>query len=241
MVHERLIAYVKSNMAKGYTIDQIRHALISAGWPDHDVDEALQLVNQSNHTPKIDPVMSKPVEKRHISHTSMFAVILIVAIAGVIGVYVMVFGLGFSFGPVDCVDDINCFINAANSCQESSVSHTYNIEVLGLRQTMTSYYEIHGEVDGMCEFYVRADDIHVSYTDDMIQTLLNAGSTMDEITQMLDMINQEANNSVGLDATCHYTNSGLVSMIERWEAGTFRIDDITTTRCQGTMVTEPPF
>ena len=38
----RLSSYIQNSLAKGFTKSQIKQALISKGWSEHDIDKALK-------------------------------------------------------------------------------------------------------------------------------------------------------------------------------------------------------
>lgn len=69
MINEKLVDYLKVNIEKGYTIEQLRTLLIQNGYSSADIDEAVNYIQapQNNNPPASEITRStpeKPAKKR---------------------------------------------------------------------------------------------------------------------------------------------------------------------------------
>jgi len=48
MVDQKLVNYIKTGLWKGIPLEQIRRRLLAAGWPEHEINEAINFAQQRN-------------------------------------------------------------------------------------------------------------------------------------------------------------------------------------------------
>ena len=88
---QQLLQYVVNYLRQGYSVQSIRQALLSSGWPEHDVDEALNIAyKQLYQNQKVDHTL-------HVSKTTIFLVLS--SIAGIALILVLVGYIMSSGGP----------------------------------------------------------------------------------------------------------------------------------------------
>ncbi len=84
MVDPRLINYIKSVLARGYSPAQIKQALLQRGWPVDEVNQALHLTQQpSRPSPENPPTPPANKPKKH-PKKNLFIVLIIIAVLIVI-------------------------------------------------------------------------------------------------------------------------------------------------------------
>lgn len=84
MADENLVGAIKSNLSKGYSVQQIRKGLLDKGWPGFMIDEA---INQSTAKPQSPQLPSQPVsvEQKKSSHLWLYIGIVFILIILVVG------------------------------------------------------------------------------------------------------------------------------------------------------------
>lgn len=137
----------------------------------------------------------------------------------------------------DCGTDFDCFIAASEDCSLASVTHEVTIDLFGMDLTTTSYYEIQGMDQDDCLFYIRTEEQHIEFSDDLVQSLLDSGYTEEEISQEEDDSNDAADLVEGKDGTCRFDTADLTDMLTRWQEGSFSSDDWDVAECEGTFFT----
>lgn len=78
MVDQRIVEYVKQNLSKGFSLEQIKKASFESGWSEKDIDEAIKLVTSPTES-KVN--FKKILWKKIIPITIIILVILIFFIA----------------------------------------------------------------------------------------------------------------------------------------------------------------
>ena len=212
MTDQRIIDYVKSALSNNTPIRQIKDNLISKGWTEFDINQALDAATQERIFPKAP---------KH-SRSAMIAILFIVIVsAGVLGFYIVnkketrPIEAVPQFNPVkDCLENFDCFIQQAQSCKLSKLKFTTQpIDISGIMQTTTTFYETKGAEAGKCVLYVKT---------------LQADA------------NRQADIAEGLDGTCRLNANDLVAMLSKWKQGTFSSEDLKTEECEGTMFVQQP-
>lgn len=111
MVDKKLIDYINSQIKSGYPPDKIRDALISQGWSEKDVNEALAGFEKKSEKREESVVKAEePTEKPGVGGVSPggkdvslrvigIIVIVIIAIAAVVAYMIMSGVIGFGTGP----------------------------------------------------------------------------------------------------------------------------------------------
>ncbi|HLC86245.1 MAG TPA: hypothetical protein VJG30_03100 [Candidatus Nanoarchaeia archaeon] len=83
MADEKLVNAVKSNLSKGYSVDQIRRGLLDKGWPGFMIDEA---IGQAAAKPQSPQSPSQPVNvEKKSSHLWLYIGIVFILIILVVG------------------------------------------------------------------------------------------------------------------------------------------------------------
>lgn len=225
MTDQELVNYIKSELLKGVPLNQIRQTLLSQGRPENDINEAINLTVYQEQPKK-----------------SKWWIIVPAIIIAVIGVSVFfIFSEKGTItetkktetiipkeepiepaGPVDCGTNLDCFITASQNCEPSKVINTITTEILGVKQTTTSFFEIKGLEENKCIFYIRTEKIDLSFPPEISQEIVNQQK---EIYKKLE----------GRDGTCEFNTNDLTSMLNKWKVGSFSVEDWAAASCEGTM------
>ncbi len=130
--------------------------------------------------------------------------------------------------------NFDCFIEASENCKHSKLSNTLAMEIFGMLSIVTTYMELKGMDSGKCIYYQRIENNSVEFTDEMVQTMLNGGTTQEEINQQEQIANEAVRETIGLEQTCKFNNDELTSMLNRWKGGSFDGDASCTLNSDGT-------
>ena len=158
MADQRLADYVKSALSTNKSVEQIKQDLISRGWSNSDINEAFDIATNQQlfHEPK-----------KHPKFLMMFTLLIVIVSAGLIGSNIIKkrgestqIEAAPTFNLVkDCMDNIDCFIDASKSCKASRLKFTSApVSMLGAR-TNNTLYETKGLEDGKCALYLKADSL----------------------------------------------------------------------------------
>ena len=138
----------------------------------------------------------------------------------------------------DCGANINCFIDASNTCKPAKVKYNYKTESSGVEKTGAYYYELKGSESEKCGFYLRADSISIQYSDSLIQSMIDSGISSDDIKKRENVENVQVNALEGKDGDCKIVVSDLTALLQLWKtdvekAGVFSSDEIKSYECTG--------
>lgn len=260
MIEQRLVDYIKTNLSKGFSLEQVKKKLLASGWPEYDVNEAINLSQQETSSPTIKPTTktSKPVNspiKKPVKKSSKTLWVVLIIIIVLIGGGIFAF---FTFreagteskpsiekpiptaagetGAVDCGTDLDCFIQASQNCDLAKVTHTATFNIFGMEQTTISSFELKGIESDKCIFYLKTESVDVKYADELVQQMLTSGSTEEQIQEQEQEANERADTSEGLDRTCKFNKDDLTSMLNKWKIGTFSTEDWDVAECEDGMV-----
>ncbi len=117
--------------------------------------------------------------------------------------------------------NFDCFINASKNCNLAKLLNTVSMEIFGISSTSTTYMELKGIESDKCIYYQKTESNSVKFTNEIIQQMLNSGTTQEEINQQEKIANDSAQKIVGLGQTCKFENNNLKVMLERWKKGNF--------------------
>jgi len=109
---------------------------------------------------------------------------------------------------LDCKENDQCFIQASTDCKPSKLTSIDTFNILGVTQKTTSYMEIRGLENSQCLFYIRTQDISLTFP---------SGTSQETIDQQ----NKIYSALVGRDGVCKFKTSDLTAMLTRWSEGTF--------------------
>ncbi len=257
MADPQLINYIKDSLANNIPLEQIKQNLLGAGWNPQQVDEAINYVspqqkpkskfpvlivagiilvifigagiffflnssnisqnNPSSNTPSVTQGSETPSTTTTVNETSQ--------------------STGLNMQLISCGTDIDCFINQSNSCNPSSLTYTYSVNLLGFIENETAYYELRGLSSGNCIIYNKILNIYGAYDAAARQSFLNQNMTDDQINQKQQEINSVLAQNIGEDGTCYYPLNILIQNIEGLKTGNFNgsTEDIQTYNCTGSL------
>ena len=99
MVNEELVNYIRSQLSRNTSLKQIKQSLLSRGWPDADIDEAIDRVQQSTPVP-LTPLNGLGVDGEQEVPTGVKIISVLYYIGAVIGIILgLLFFVGAEFIP----------------------------------------------------------------------------------------------------------------------------------------------
>ncbi|HLC92115.1 MAG TPA: hypothetical protein VJH23_00210 [archaeon] len=122
----------------------------------------------------------------------------------------------------DCATNFDCFIDSADKGNSASVTNSVTVDFFGMKQTSTSYAEIRSCSDGVCSYYTKFIDASATFPEGTPQ-------------EAIDSSNKVYAAIKGLDGTCTFKQSDLVSMLKRWKDGNFSTADYDEGDCKGDL------
>ena len=144
-----------------------------------------------------------------------------------------VLGCGIDIDCLDCNNNLNCFINAAQTCEYSNITYISTSNILGIIENIISYHELRGMEGDKCLFYSKYENIDITFSEEFIQDALDGGTTQGEIDQILQDTNQDFDALEGKDSLCKNTIQDLINLFENWDEGFFLIS--VGGDCTGTL------
>ena len=133
----------------------------------------------------------------------------------------------------DCGMDMDCFIDAAKNCQKAKIIFTSKINLFGIEQTTSSYYEIKGMQSDKCLFYLRTESVDLQFSDALIQQMKNGGASQVEIDKQLQESQNSAKLLEGRDGICNIETQKLATLLSKWKQGSFSTEDFKNVDCNG--------
>ncbi|MBN2004463.1 MAG: hypothetical protein JXA21_14000 [Anaerolineae bacterium] len=73
--------------------------------------------------------------------------------------------------------------------------------------TATNFYEIRGMEADACVLYMRLEEEHIAFTEELAQMSLDAGATPEELEKVLEEANTAADSLEGRDGVCRFSNT----------------------------------
>jgi hypothetical protein len=137
--------------------------------------------------------------------------------------------------PVDCKNDMDCFIRAAQTCRRASVTRTSSLSVFGITITPTWFIETRGKRAEQCTVYMRTEKVEAKISEATKRSLLANGMTPAEFEEMSTEAQKHAHEGEGADGTCLFKTKDYVALLKRWNAGTYSTEDWKLGRCKGRM------
>lgn len=129
-------------------------------------------------------------------------------------------------GPIDCGTDMDCFIAAAENCEDATMTRTASVNLFGMITTATNYMEISMDSAGNCVYFQRTEENVVEFSDAFVESMLEANKTQEEIDEQLADSNERAQMTVGLEMTCTTTSENIVETLNEWEQGIFSSEQL---------------
>ena len=235
ILKQQLIDYVKNCFQREVSLEQIKKSLISTGWSDNEINEAVSMVQQEMPSYRkfeskraLSEIISGPAFKLFlIPALIMLALLIIIA-----PLYFVFNGNNeetISMGPSettgfnDCKSNFQCFIDASKNCEKTKVKKTYKTNVLGVEKTISNYYELRGIEDDKCLFYLRVESIDIEYSKELIWSMIDSGISKDVIKQREKVENIQTNAKEGSEETCKIKTSDLTSVLETWKSDSLKV------------------
>lgn len=230
MIDRRLVDYIKSELSKSTSLEQIRQNLLSKGWSNYDINEAMNLATQQK-TLSAPPVTYKEPAKKTPKKGIIFILIVIVIIGGIFAFFMLREKQVVSETPsqkqtefanvIDCGYDFDCFIGASENCSPANVTDDITLDMFGMLITTTTYLEIKGIEANKCVLYLRTEEQNIDFGDELIQQMLADNITQEEIQQQKQEANEQTKLVEGKDGACRFSNNNyLINLLNKWKEGT---------------------
>ncbi len=135
---------------------------------------------------------------------------------------------------VDCGTDIDCLINASETCSLANVTYDFTSGNTTWTQSNSHYYKIRGFEDEKCKLYQEILDASGNFTNSQWTTLLIV-NTIDEINQMIQQINTGL--GVGNTGICRFSTYALEDYLTEVKAGNYELstEEQSTYECSGSL------
>jgi len=127
-----------------------------------------------------------------------------------------------SITPIDYGTDLDSFIEASKTCTPSKVIYTLDpTDIFGMIISGDSLFEIRGiDSVGKCMFYMETLSIHIEFSNELIQSMLDDGKTLEEIEAERARIENEYIEP-SIPQVCKFNPDDLTAMLNRWKEGDF--------------------
>lgn len=136
---------------------------------------------------------------------------------------------------IDCKNDMDCFIRAAQTCRRASVTRTSSLSIFGITTTATWFIETRGKSAAQCTVYMRTEKVAAKISEATKRSLLANGMTPSEFEEMSTEAEKHAHEGEGADGNCLFKTKDYVAVLKRWNAGTYSTEDWKLGRCKGRM------
>lgn len=114
----------------------------------------------------------------------------------------------------DCQNDINCLIQASSACSTSKATIITSMDILGLKETMTTYYEIRGLKTDKCVLYIETKNINLVFPPSVP---LETANKQKELYKKLE----------GRNGECKFNVKDLTATLANWKAGNYDTGNVT--------------
>ena len=115
---------------------------------------------------------------------------------------------------LDCQNNWNCFIQAAQNCTPAKFTKSSTIDIFGIKITGHGINEIIGAEGSKCLFYFKNEKTDLAFPPGVSQKIIDEQNTLQK-------------KSDGKDGTCKFNIPDLVSVLKKWEGGNFSSGEIT--------------
>lgn len=260
-MNKELIDYIKQSIHQGYSIDQIEESMINAGYAKPEIDKAIySATNEPKPRGASKKIWIIPVLVIILVMVLIFGFLFVYK--NFIGQQTNSFVLDEQqqdngpqlYVPPDieprteptaqpeatsgkCGTDLDCFILYSETCFPSSVTYGFAVDVFGMIQNSTDYIEIRDIQDARCVFYIEVKNVDVVFSDELVQRMLDGGSTIDQIRLQEETAKSQSEILVGKDGECRFPAGELPAMLKRWRDGNFSSEDWAVADCEGSFFT----
>jgi hypothetical protein len=121
---------------------------------------------------------------------------------------------------VDC-NDFSCMADESDDCWWAEYTNRVSLEFMGIQHTTSTHYEIRPSGTGLCTFSPQTESIDQQFTGEMVQTMLDDGMTMEEITEQEIEMNAMGDSMEGKQGWCNFEPENLEEVLRRWDSGQF--------------------
>lgn len=137
-----------------------------------------------------------------------------------------------------CGTSISCFNDALEGCNNATFSLDMDVDDEEREQDITVNAEIVGwnDDDEICTVSFEFDSIDIEFTDAYREELLNESNTEDDIDDMLDDENSDADDMEGDNGECNFEDGdidGVKAVLDAWKNNDFDVDDLNDYDCDG--------
>lgn len=133
--------------------------------------------------------------------------------------------------PTTCGDDVNCLINAAQTCTPQEGSLTLMVD-MGVQVTTVYHFVVKGMQNDQCAFQVELQSADVTYSDEMRQQMKASGMTDEQIEQQRQQIISQMEDAA-VSGECTGSGEDLAALLKRWHDGRYSMDDWDPFTCTG--------
>ena len=144
----------------------------------------------------------------------------------------------------DCKSDFNCFVAAAENCEDAKVNYSISLNLFGIMSTSNASYGLNKETTGLCTFSLITNSIDVGISPDALKTASEKGVTPEQ-QQQIDKLIQSAREHnakfIGKPGSCTGDTSLVYAFLKRWEEGKFSTQDWSNLKCTGPYFEEMGF
>jgi|GEM_PF-5082803 len=244
MVNQQLLDYIKKQLQQGISREQIKSSLMTNGWQEEDIKEGFNALNSSVPTEQFSNFSNKkPLGISKTLMTSLVGIIIIGGgvyfttqkifkseeeikpsneqvqqLPIQIPEETILPTPKQETPPVDtvldCKQDFNCLIQASTNCKKVKVVNTSTVDIFGVKQITTSFFEIKGKEEDKCNFYLRTEKVDLVFPANIPTEVVNQQK---EISKKIE----------GRDGTCKFNNSDLTAMLTRWQKGDFESGNVS--------------
>jgi hypothetical protein len=133
---------------------------------------------------------------------------------------------------VDCGDDMDCFIGAAEKCLPAEVMFTKvkETEIDVIKEGVVMRLE-GMDSNGKCIYYERLESTKIDFTDARTLQLKNNGLSDEQIEKRIFTSNNRVQKGVGQYYTCLFEVEDLAVILENWKEGNFASSDYDIAEC----------
>ncbi len=134
---------------------------------------------------------------------------------------------------VNCGEDVDCLIQAAQACQEAQGVFPMRLDFFGAVSTTVLEFEFLGpEADGTCRFTVRTQSVALTYSDELIRQLKEGGLTEEQIEAQRAEAEELARQQ-GVNGECRGPAEAAADLLRQWQEGRFTSEDWDPFVCTG--------
>lgn len=135
---------------------------------------------------------------------------------------------------------LDCFISAAKNCSSAKITINSQVNFFGFIIEGTNFLELKGWQENKCLFYVKPISAKVTFSQEAIQDMLDSGVTKEQIKQQEQESSKLTQSTIGRDGICKFADiSNLISLLNKWQEGSFSSDDFKNIDCNGEYFSQP--